>query len=148
MSFVIGRRVLLAVAAASILAACHSARHHVATPVTTTSVAPVTTTTTIALPPDPQPSPAAASGSLIHAWAKGDRVAAATVATPGAISVLFNQPYDGEVLNNRGCQSAGPNPVVCSWGPYAGASPTNPLFDVTVMPIGHGWYVSNVVVLG
>jgi hypothetical protein len=111
-----------------------------------TTVAPSTTPTTV-LPPDPQSSPEAVSALLIHAWEKGDRATAAEVATASAISVLFAVPYGGEALNDRGCGSPGPNPVVCSWGPYGGASATNPLYNITVSPAGSAWYASTIQTL-
>jgi hypothetical protein len=114
-----------------------------AAPTTTTTVAATTTTT--AVPPDPQSTPDAAAMSFIDAWENGDRTEAATVATPDAVRVLFAHGYSGEVLNDRGCGAPGPNPVVCSWGPYAAASPTNPLYNITMSPHGSAWYVRSVV---
>jgi hypothetical protein len=116
------------------------------TTVPPTTVPPATTTTT-GLPPDPQSSPETVSALLIHAWEKGDRAMAAEVATASAISVLFAAPYSGEALDDRGCGSPGPNPVVCSWGPPGGASPTNPLYNITVSPAGSAWYASTIQTL-
>jgi hypothetical protein len=158
------RRNILAVVALTaslFLAACDSNANRASTVTSTTSapvsapttastattVAPITSTTTAALPPAPQPSPEAVSSLLIHAWEKGDRATAAKVATASAISVLFAVPYGGEVLDDRGCGSPGPNPVVCSWGPNGGASPTNPLYNITVAPTGADWYASTIVML-
>ena len=78
-------------------------------------------------------------------WELGDRAGAQTVGSASAVATIFAHPYDGEVLNDRGCSSPGPNPVICSWGPYALASPTNPLYEVTLRPEGQGWYVSGVL---
>jgi hypothetical protein len=109
---------------------------------TTTTLPPATTTTT--LPRDPQSNAYAASAAFMGAWERGDRRAALAVATPGAVGTLFAHRYNGEVLNDRGCSLPGPNPVICSWGPYALASPTNPLYEVTLRPEGSGWYVNAV----
>ncbi len=115
-------------------------------PTTETTVAPDTTatTTTAPRPSAPRRSPAAASGALIAAWEAGRRSAAASVATGAAVATLFTTPYAGEPLNNRGCSSS--RPSVCSWGPYAGASPADALYQVTVEADGPSWYVSSVVV--
>ena len=111
-------------------------------PTTTTTLPPATTTTT--LPRDPQSNAYAASAAFMGAWEQGDRVAAMAVASSTAVATLFAHRYDGEVLNDRGCSAPGPNPVICSWGPYALASPTNPLYEVTLRPEGSGWYVNAV----
>lgn len=147
---------LAAAGAISLLGACgSSADHPTSTPTTaapTTSAPPTTpaptTTTTTAVPPDPQSSPQNASAAFIDAWEAGDRTAAAKVATATAVATLFAARYGGEVLNDRECSVPGVNAVVCSWGPYAEASPTNPLYEVTVSPHGADWYVSSVTKLG
>jgi hypothetical protein len=110
---------------------------------TTTAVAPSTTTRSVAtsVPADPQPSPEQATAALVLDWERGNRTAATQVATATAVATLFGRPYRGEVLNDRGCASPGPNPVICSWGPYALASPTNPLYEITVAVHRGGWYV-------
>jgi hypothetical protein len=111
------------------------------TPRPTTTVAPTTTTT--ALPPNPQPSPLAAATAFIGAWKKGDRTAAATVATATAVAALFATPYTNQTVVSRGC-SAEFTPRVCSYGPGAGGS--GPLFEIDLTPSGSNWYVSNAVV--
>jgi hypothetical protein len=111
-------------------------------PPATTTLPPATSTTT--LPRYPQSNAYTASAAFMGAWERGDRAAAIDVASSAAVATLFAHRYNGEVLNDRGCSAPGPNPVICSWGPYALASPTNPLYEVTLRPEGSGWYVSGV----
>lgn len=117
-----------------------------ATSTTTTDV--TTTTTAAALPAAPQASALAAAGALISSWADGNQARALSVATPQAVSALFAATYQSGLVTDRGCNSAS-SVVTCSYGPYGGASPTDPLYSLTVQqePSG-GWYVSAVVVEG
>jgi hypothetical protein len=92
----------------------------------------------------PQASPEAAAGRLVDAWAGGDRAAAATVATPDAVTTLFAHPYPGTGLAiPRGCTTAFP-PIVCTYGPYGGASPSDLIYQIHVSKVAAGWYVSSV----
>jgi hypothetical protein len=110
---------------------------------TTRAVAP-TASTTPAPPSSPKATPGAASAALIADWEAGDRAGAATVATAAAVAALFAKAYGGEPLNDRGCSSS--FEIVCSWGPYAGASSADALYQITMATAGGSWYVSSVVV--
>jgi hypothetical protein len=115
----------------------------VATTAPETTTAP-TPTTVVARPTSREATPGAASGALIADWEAGKRSAAATVATAPAVAALFATAYKGEPLNNRGCSSS--FQIVCSWGPYAGASSADALYEIAVAGAGRSWYVSSVVV--
>jgi hypothetical protein len=92
----------------------------------------------------PQPSPDAAASRLVGAWAAADRLTAATVAAPAAVTTLFKVPYPGAGLAiPRGCSSGFP-PIVCTYGPPGGASPTDALFEISVAQLPSGWYVTSV----
>jgi hypothetical protein len=115
---------------------------------TTGAIAPVATTApavpTTVLPSARSSSPAAASAALIDDWEQARRSAAGTVATKKAVTTLFRTPYAGQILNNRGCSTS--FRIVCTWGPYGGASPTDAVYEITVSASGSSWYVSSVVV--
>jgi hypothetical protein len=96
------------------------------------------------LPPDPAPSILSATTTLIQAWKSGDRSKAATVATPAAVASLFASAYSGQTVILRGCSEI--PPVVCSYGPYGGASPNLSLYQLTVSSDSGRWYVSAVTV--
>lgn len=126
---------------------------------TTTSpappTAPPTTRPPVTAPPTtrwqptaPQATPDAAAAILVNAWADGNRTTAASVATPEAVATLFAVPYPGPGLAiPRGCSTAFP-PVVCTYGPPGGASPSDAIYEISVSHIAAGWYVSSVQVLG
>jgi hypothetical protein len=96
----------------------------------------------------PQASAAAAAGALIDAWAQGERAAAASVAAPTAVTTLFAAPYPGPGLAiPRGCTAAFP-PIVCTYGPPGGASPSDAIYEITVSSSRGGWFVNSVRVLG
>jgi hypothetical protein len=100
------------------------------------------------VPPAGQPTPDAAAAGLIAAWAAGDRATASTVATPGAVASLFAVRYPGAGLAiPRGCTSEF-QPIVCTYGPPGGASPSDQVFEISVSQGPTGWYVSSVRVLG
>lgn len=73
----------------------------------------------------------------------GIRSRSQTVATAEAVSTLFNAPYRGQPLNDRGCSDAF-RPVVCTWGPYAYGHGS--IYQVQVAADGGRWYVSGVII--
>jgi hypothetical protein len=110
---------------------------------TTTTSAPVTTTT--ALPSALKPDPATAATTLVSSWAAGNKVFALSVATPTAVNTLFAVPYHAGLVEDRGCSTAF-TPIVCSYGPPGGASPTDQIYQIDVSQAAGGWYVSDVKV--
>jgi hypothetical protein len=58
---------------------------------------------------------------------------------------LFATPYASGMAIDRGCSTSAP-PVVCTFGPPGGASPTDPIYQVYVSQTARGWYVSSVKV--
>jgi len=112
-----------------------------------TSTLPVSTTTTVAVPVAPQPSPAVAANALVSGWASGNKPVALSVATPQAVATLFSVPYPGSLAISRGC-SSGVQPIVCTYGPSGGASPSDPIYSLSLLMAPHGgWYVSSVQIL-
>lgn len=115
-----------------------------AAPTSSTSTVPPTTvapTTTIYQPTSPQGSAAAAASSLLAAWLRGDRGAAASVASPAAVASLFAFP--GRPLQPRGC-SDGQLPLTCS---YADRSASGRFYEVdATQTAAGGWYVVSVEV--
>jgi hypothetical protein len=109
---------------------------------TTTSSAP-RTTTTVALPTALQPGAEAAATALVSSCATGNKPAALTVATPAAVTALFAVPYASGLAIDRGCSSSF-TPIVCTFGPPGGASPTDPIYEIDVSQASGGWYVSSV----
>ena len=122
-----------------------------ATRVTVTSAPPSTTSTTAAPaapPASPQSTADGAASLLVSSWASGNQAKALSVATAQAVSTLFAAHYQSGLAGDRGCSSGGP-PVTCAFGPPGGASPTDPLYSLTVIQApGGGWYVSAVQILG
>jgi len=90
-----------------------------------------------------KPGAEAAATALVSSWASGDRAAALTVATPSAVSTLFSNPYSSGNAIDRGCSTSF-SPIVCTFGPPGGASPTDPIFEIDVTQTAGGWYVSSV----
>jgi hypothetical protein len=115
---------------------------HAIGPTTTTS-APATTTTTALLPTALKPGAEDAATALVSNWAAGNRAAALTVATPAAVTALFATPYTSGLAIDRGCSTSF-SPIVCTFGPPGGASPTDPIFEIDVTQAPGGWYVSSV----
>lgn len=109
---------------------------------TTTTLAHVTTTTAAVLPSTLSPNAEAAATALISSWSTNNRSAALTVATPTAVGTLFGVPYPGGLAIARGCSTI--SPIVCTYGPPGGASPTDPIYQIKVSQVGGGWYVSSV----
>jgi hypothetical protein len=119
------------------------------TTVTTTRVPETVTptTSTAPIPAAPQPTPDQAAATLIAAWAAGDRTGAGAVATQSAVDQLFGVPYPGPGLAiSRGCSAAFP-PIVCTYGPPGGASPSDSIYQLYVSSSPKGWYVSSVSIL-
>jgi len=112
---------------------------------TTTSRVSPTTTTTVALPTALQPGPEAAATALVSSWGRGNKTAALTVAMPAAVTALFAHPYSRGLAEDRGCSTAF-TPIVCTFGPPGGASPTDPIYQIDVSQAPGGWYVSSVKV--
>lgn len=124
----------------------HSAgRHltHADGTTTTTSASRTTTTTAVALPTALQPSAEGATTALVSNWATGNRSAALTVATPAAVATLFAVPYASGQALDRGCSTSF-SPIICTFGPPGGASPTDPIYEIDVTEASGGWYVSSV----
>ena len=110
---------------------------------TTTSSTPRGTTTTLALPTALKPSAEAAAAALVSSWSTANRTAALTLATPAAITALFAVPYASGLALDRGCSTSF-SPIVCTFGPPGGASPTDPIYEIMVSQVQGGWYVSSV----
>jgi hypothetical protein len=111
----------------------------------TRSSVPVTTTT--ALPTALSPSADAAATALVSSWSTGNKAAALTVATPAAVNTLFAAPYTSGLAIARGCSTEF-SPIVCTYGPPGGASPSDAIYQVLVSQTAGGWYVSSVRVQG
>ncbi|HLX89850.1 MAG TPA: hypothetical protein VKR22_15500 [Acidimicrobiales bacterium] len=113
----------------------------------TTTTTPTTTTIAVTVPAAPQPTAEVAAQAFIAAWSRGDQPTALRVATQQAVTTLFANPFHSGMAIDRGCNTA--TPATCAFGPPGGASPTDPLYQLTVVtaPTG-GWYVSAVQVLG
>ena len=109
---------------------------------TTTSTAQRSTTTT-PLPLALKPNAEAAATALVQSWATGNRLAALTVATPAAASALFSNPYSSGEAIDRGCSTSF-SPIICTFGPPGGASPTDPIYQISVTQAPGGWYVSSI----
>jgi hypothetical protein len=135
------------------LSGCGSGSGHTAPTAAPTTAPPTTrprprpTTTTVFKPTAPQATPDDSAAQLVQAWATGNRPLANSVATPAAVATLFAAPYPGEPQAiPRGCSAAFP-PIVCSYGPPGGATPTDPLYEIFVsQAAAGGWYVSSVTV--
>jgi hypothetical protein len=103
------------------------------------------TTAPASLPASPQPTAPSAAADLVNAWAADNRAAALAVATPNSVATLFAARYVPGLAIARGCSTAFP-PLVCTYGPPGGASPTDAIYEIRVSQAGTGWFVSSVVV--
>jgi hypothetical protein len=65
------------------------------------------------------------------------------VATQAAVTTLFSRPYGSGLALDRGCSTSF-SPIVCTFGPPGGASPTDPIYQIMVSGVEGGWYVSSV----
>jgi hypothetical protein len=120
----------------------HSGDGHLARATSpTTTVAHATTTTGV--PTTLSPSADAAATALVSSWSTNNRSAALKQATATAVTTLFSVPYAGGLAIARGCSTSF-SPIVCTFGPPGGASPTDPIYEITVSQAPGGWYVSSV----
>jgi len=142
--------IVLGVLALSLLGFAYVHLHH-SSEVHSTRAAPPTTTsahgttTTAVLPTTLSPSADAAATALVSSWSTNNRSAALTVATPAAATTLFSVPYAGGLALARGCSTSF-SPIVCTFGPPGGASPTDPIYEIMVSQVSGEWYVSSVKV--
>ena len=67
------------------------------------------------------------------------------MATPESVATLFAVPYSSGMAEDRGCSTAF-SPIVCTFGPPGGASPSDHIYEVFVSQASGGWYVSGVKV--
>jgi hypothetical protein len=116
-----------------------------AVPTTISSAPRTTTTTTIAPPTALQAGAEAAAQALVSSWSTGNKATALTVATPTAVADLFASTYTSGLAIDRGCSTTF-MPIVCTFGPPGGASPTDPIYQIDVTKAAGGWYVSAVKV--
>ena len=124
-----------------------TAGHSTTTVPPTTTTVPPTTTTAPAVPAAPQSTAENAALALINAWSKGDQATALRVATTTAVNTLFATQFHSGMAIDRGCNTV--SPTTCAFGPPGGASPADPLYQLTVTAApGGGFYVSAVLVLG
>ena len=107
---------------------------------TTTTVA---TTTTTVVPTALSSSAQAAATALVSSWSVNNRTVALTVATAAAVNTLFGVPYTSGQAIARGCSTSF-TPIVCTYGPPGGASPSDPIYQIMVSQTNGGWYVSSV----
>jgi hypothetical protein len=112
---------------------------------TSTRVVRTTTTTAAPLPTALQPGAEAAATALVSNWAAQNRTGALSVATPAAVTTLFAEHYAAGLAVDRGCSTSFV-PIVCTFGPPGGASPTDPIYQISVSQAAGGWYVSSVKV--
>jgi len=112
-----------------------------AAPTTTTTV--YVSTTTRVVPATLSPSAEAAATALVSSWAATNRSAALAGATPTAVATLFAARYASGLAVDRGCSTSF-TPIVCTFGPSGGASPTDPIYQIMVSQVEGGWFVSSV----
>lgn len=123
--------------------------HHASTEHSTRAASPTrtlahaTTTTEVVLPATLSPTADAAATALVSSWSTRNRSAALTVATSTAVGTLFSVAYTSGLALARGCSTSF-SPIVCTFGPPGGASPTNPIYQIKVSQVEGGWYVSSV----
>ena len=89
----------------------------------------------------------AAATALVSSWSSGNKPTALSVATPAAVATLFAVPYTNGLAIARGC-STDFSPIVCTYGPPGGASPSDAIYQVLVSQTTGGWYVSSVRIQG
>jgi hypothetical protein len=143
--------VVCGVLALSALGVLYVHLHHSDGARSTRTVAPTTTTTsqpakkpsTVVLPSRLSPTAEVAADDLVTSWSMNNRLGALAVATPTAATTLFSVTYASGMAINRGCSTSF-SPIVCTFGPPGGASPTDPIFQIRVSQVAGGWYVSSV----
>ena len=124
----------------------HSARAAVPTTTTTTSATTTTTSQPAAAPSTVSrlsPTPQVAADDLVTSWSMNNRLGALAVAAPTAATTLFSATYTSGQAISRGCSTSF-SPIVCTFGPPGGASPTDPIYQIRVSQAPGGWYVSSV----
>ena len=89
------------------------------------------------------PNAEAAAKALVSSWSTNNRSAGLAVATTTAVATLFGTPYASGLAIDRGCSTSF-SPIVCTFGPPGGASPTDPIYEIMVSRVVGGWYVSSV----
>jgi len=109
---------------------------------TTTTMVHVTTATRV-VPTTLSPSAEAAARALVSSWSTNNRSAALAEATPTAVATLFTARYASGLAVDRGCSTSF-TPIVCTFGPSGGASPTDPIYEIMVSQVEGGWFVSSV----
>lgn len=105
------------------------------------------TTTSDAVPTALSPNANAAATALVSSWSTGNKQTALTVATPTAVAALFAVPYTSGLAIARGCSTEF-SPIVCTFGPPGGASPSDAIYQILVSQAAGGWYVSSVRIEG
>ena len=146
--------VLAAMAASALTVAVTHLEGHGPPSSDTTTPSPSTSTTvraasaggtkpTVVLPPALKPTAPAAAAAFISSWAAGNQTQASSVATSSAVATLFAGRYSPGLVIDRGCSVAF-TPIVCTYGPPGGAAPTDPIYEIDVVPALGGWYVSSV----
>jgi hypothetical protein len=143
--------VVCGVLALSALGVLYVHLHHSDGANSTRAVAPTTTTTsqaakkasTVVLPSRLSPSAEVAAEDMVTSWSMNNRLGALAVATPTAASTLFGATYVSGLAISRGCSTSF-SPIVCTYGPPGGASPTDPIYQIRVSQVAGGWYVSSV----
>jgi hypothetical protein len=120
------------------------------TPTSTTTTTTTTSTTTTSQPPNApstvsrlSPTAEVAANDLVTSWSMNNRLGALAVATPTAATTLFSTTYASGQAISRGCSTSF-SPIVCTFGPPGGASPTDPIYQIRVSQAPGGWYVSSV----
>jgi hypothetical protein len=114
-----------------------------ASPTTTTTSQVPKNPNTVVLPSRLSPTAEVAADDLVTSWSMNERLGALAVATPTAASTLFSTTYASGQAISRGCSTSF-TPIVCTFGPPGGASPTDPIYEIRVSQVAGGWYVSSV----
>ena len=112
-------------------------------PTTTTTSQPAKKPSTVVLPSRLSPTAEVAADDLVTSWSMNNRLGALAVATPTAATTMFSATYTSGLAISRGCSTSF-SPIVCTFGPPGGASPTDPIYEIRVTQAAGGWYVSSV----
>ena len=121
----------------------HSGERHSTRAAPTTTTTLHVTSTTQAVPTTLSPSAEAAAAALVSNWSTNNRSAALAGAIPTAVATLFAAHYASGLAEDRGCSTSF-TPIVCTFGPPGGASPTDPIYEIMVSQVKGGWFVSSV----
>jgi hypothetical protein len=84
-----------------------------------------------------------AATALVDAWSTDNRPVALSVATTRAVDTLLAVPYPGDDAILRQCNTTF-TPIICTYGPNGGASPTLPIYQLSLAHVARGWYVRSV----